>query len=74
MTEEWHLDALCAQTDPEMFFPNKAQVPHRAIKICDQCPVIRECLDYALKTRQDYGVWGGVTARERTRMLRGPVA
>lgn len=41
----------------------------RAKQICEECPVSRDCLEYAIAQDQDYGVWGGMTAKERQRML-----
>lgn len=63
---------LCGQTDPELFFPDKAGnglIP-KAKQICDACPVKAECLEWALTNREEYGIWGGLSAKERAR-LRG---
>jgi WhiB family redox-sensing transcriptional regulator len=60
----WVRDALCAQTDPEEFFPEKGGRSRVAIAICVECPVRRACLDYGL-SHNEYGVWGGTSETER---------
>ena len=60
--------ALCAQTDPEVFFPEKGGDPRPAVALCGTCPVQAPCLEYALAHRELAGVWGGTTARSRQRM------
>lgn len=69
--EAWEASALCAQTEPEVFFPDKGGSTAEAKEICGMCQVRVECLDYALRTRQRFGVWGGVSERERRRMAPG---
>jgi WhiB family redox-sensing transcriptional regulator len=67
---EWMADGLCAQVDPELFFP-EAGAPNREAKaVCAGCEVRSECLAYALAHRERFGVWGGTTERERRRMRR----
>lgn len=68
--ERWMESGLCAQTDPELQFPEKGGSAHPGKTICRACPVAAECLEYALKTAQQDGIWGGYTARERLRMRR----
>lgn len=65
----WHVDALCAETDPEIFFPEKGHAVKPAKDICRRCIVRAECLDYALTTRQRFGVWAGLSERERRKLL-----
>jgi WhiB family redox-sensing transcriptional regulator len=65
---EWQDDALCAQTDSEMFFPEKGGSTRDAKKVCSACEVREKCLEYALFTGQRYGIWGGLSERERRRM------
>lgn len=67
----WVGDALCAQTDPEVFFPDQGGSTRAAKRVCARCDVRAECLDYALISNEPYGVWGGVSARERHAMRRG---
>lgn len=63
---EWRDSALCAQTDPELFFPTIArQSGFDAKKVCAACPVQVECLEFALGNDVDFGIFGGLTPRER---------
>ena len=61
----WQADALCAQTDPEAFFPEKGGSTRDAKRICGQCNVRAECLEYALRNDERFGIWGGLSERER---------
>lgn len=61
----WQDEALCAQTDPEIFFPEKGQSTREAKLICGRCVVREQCLAYALEDRDLLGVWGGTAPRER---------
>ncbi|HEY2644060.1 MAG TPA: WhiB family transcriptional regulator [Galbitalea sp.] len=67
---EWTLDALCAQTDPEAFFPEKGGTTKDAKRVCAKCDVREQCLQYALANDVQYGVWGGYSAIELRRMRR----
>ncbi len=67
---EWQIKALCAQTDPEAFFPEKGGSTRDAKKICQSCEVRDECLDYALENDERFGIWGGLSERERRRLRR----
>lgn len=67
----WADLALCAETDPEAFFPEKGGSTREAKKVCRACPVRAECLEYALVTDQRFGIWGGLSERERRRLKRG---
>lgn len=67
---DWHADALCSQTDPDAFYPEKGQVPTKALIVCGNCPVQTQCLEWALANDERYGVWGGKTEPERRRMQR----
>lgn len=69
----WMSWALCAETDPELFFPEKGGSPRRAKEICAGCPVRQECLEYALKNGET-GVWGGTTEWHRERSGDQPLA
>lgn len=62
---DWASSALCAETDPEIFFPEKGQSPKLAQSVCRNCPVRQECLSHALDTHEGFGIWGGVTALKR---------
>lgn len=69
----WQTDALCAQTDPEAFFPEKGGSTREAKKVCQSCEVRAECLEYALAHDERFGIWGGLSERERRRMKRRAV-
>jgi WhiB family transcriptional regulator, redox-sensing transcriptional regulator len=67
----WQEKALCAQTDPEAFFPEKGGSTREAKRICLGCEVKDACLDYALAHDERFGIWGGLSERERRRLKRG---
>jgi len=71
--QPWVEDALCAQTDPEVFFPEKGGSTREAKAVCAACFVAAECLDYALTAGERFGIWGGSSERER-RKLTGTTA
>ncbi|MBC7679328.1 MAG: WhiB family transcriptional regulator [Pseudorhodobacter sp.] len=66
----WQEQALCAQTDPEAFFPEKGGSTREAKRICVGCEVKGECLEYALLQDERFGIWGGLSERERRRLKR----
>lgn len=66
--EPWMDGAVCAQTDPDSFFPEKGEPTRDAKKICLGCDVRAECLDYALRLKLRYGIWGGMSERERRKI------
>ena len=68
--QEWQEQALCAQTDPEAFFPEKGGSTREAKRICQACAVRDECLEYALLNDERFGIWGGLSERERRRLKR----
>jgi len=67
---EFFAAGLCAQTDPEAFFPEKGGTTQPAKRICNRCEVRQECLAWALDTGQLAGVWGGLSERERRKIQR----
>ena len=69
----WQEQALCAQTDPEAFFPEKGGSTREAKRICSGCEVRAECLEYALANDERFGIWGGLSERERRRLRRAAV-
>ena len=69
----WQERALCAQTDPEAFFPEKGGSTREAKKVCVSCDVRSECLEYALENDERFGIWGGLSERERRRMKKRAV-
>ena len=66
----WQADALCAQTDPEAFFPEKGGSTREAKRICEGCEVRSQCLEYALANDERFGIWGGLSERERRKLRR----
>ena len=74
---EWQDLGACKDTDPELFFLDhnvrhvqKRKKEQAAIKVCQACPVVQQCLDHSLRVPEFYGVWGGMTADQRMSMLR----
>jgi WhiB family transcriptional regulator, redox-sensing transcriptional regulator len=65
--EPWAKSAVCSQTDPEMWFPEKGNgnTAIKAKEICQGCPVREQCLEYALANNEQFGVWGGMSFNER---------
>ena len=77
LVPEWHKDALCREIGGDVFFPESSEagdtsdpreLVYAAKRICRLCDVQAQCLEYALQTREPYGVWGGRSAKERRRM------
>lgn len=66
----WQVDALCSQTDPEAFFPEKGGSTRDAKRICASCEVSGDCLEYALQNDERFGIWGGLSERERRKLKR----
>jgi len=67
---EWMLRAKCRGVSPADFFPSDGVGVEVVQRICHDCPVRSECLEYALANRIEHGVWGGASERERRRILR----
>jgi len=67
---EWRERALCSQTDPEAFFPEKGGSTREAKRICSRCEVKSECLESAIGADEKFGIWGGLSERERRRLKR----
>jgi WhiB family redox-sensing transcriptional regulator len=77
----WVTEALCAQADPDAWFPKRGDTPTAAFaeRICAACPVRVQCLDYALAGADtweghSWGIWGGTTPRERQMIRRSQQA
>ena len=64
----WWFVGLCAQTDPELFFPEKGGSVREAKAVCAGCPVRAQCLAHALAHDERFGVWGGLSEPERRRL------
>ena len=71
---EWMSEAACAQIDSDPWFPEKGGSTREVKKICAACPVQTQCLKYALDHDERFGVWGGMSERERRRLKRDGAA
>ncbi len=71
-TEElaWKLQANCSGVDPDLFFPERGASTKEAKSVCRECAVKRECLEYAIRHGEKFGIWGGMSERERRRIRR----
>lgn len=67
---DWRADGVCRQVGGEVFYPEKGDsVSTRAAKsVCMGCPVLVDCREYALEAREPFGIWGGMSARDRRRL------
>jgi WhiB family transcriptional regulator, redox-sensing transcriptional regulator len=72
--EPWQDDALCAQTSPDLFTVDKGESSTEAKKICAACPVVRQCLEYALRNDIRHSVWGGKTPNQRRLIVKEKAA
>lgn len=66
----WQEFALCAQTDPDIFFPEKGGSTAPATSVCASCPVQAECLEYAISNDIRHGIWGGMSDNDRRKISR----
>lgn len=71
---EWTAQALCAQVDPELFFPALGANGVAAKRVCMKCPVRIECLQEALERDEEYGIFGGLSRNQRAKLRRERVA
>ena len=67
----WRELAACRGVDLEVFFPERGESAEPARQVCAACPVRQPCLDYAISNRIAYGIWGGLTERERRALRSG---
>ncbi|WP_371543764.1 WhiB family transcriptional regulator [Streptomyces sp. NBC_00554] len=66
----WQDQALCAQTGAEFFFPEPGSSVREAKRICGMCAMRSACLEYALNNDERFGVWGGLSEKERLSLRR----
>ena len=66
----WAVYSACRDADAELFFAKTRANERAALAVCSTCPVVEECLEFALETRERFGVWGGTHERDRRKMLR----
>jgi WhiB family redox-sensing transcriptional regulator len=66
----WQERANCLGVDPDLFFPERGASTKEAKAVCHGCEVQQECLEYALRHGEKFGIWGGMSERERRRIRR----
>jgi WhiB family redox-sensing transcriptional regulator len=66
----WAVFSACREADPGVFFASSRDDERAALVVCATCTVRDECLDFAIETRERFGVWGGTTERQRKKLLR----
>ena len=67
---EWQDEANCLGVDPDLFFPERGASTREAKEICRGCVVRPDCLEFALVNGEKFGIWGGLSERERRRLRR----
>ena len=67
----WMQRAACRGLDVELFYSPDVETAREAVRVCRACPVRRECLETAILSEEQFGVWGGTLERPRRRLLRG---
>ena len=65
---EWQASARCSEVDPEIFFPERGGSSKAARAVCNKCDVRMQCLEYALNNKEQFGIWGGTSERERRKL------
>lgn len=78
-SDEWRRHAACRDTDPDLFFPVGTTGPaieqiENAKAVCNECEARTDCLEYALATNQDSGIWGGTSEEERRQIRKQQAA
>ncbi|MFN8021828.1 MAG: WhiB family transcriptional regulator [Acidimicrobiales bacterium] len=68
--KNWQDEANCLGVDPDLFFPERGASTREAKEVCRGCVVRLECLEYALTNGEKFGIWGGLSERERRRLRR----
>jgi len=68
--ESWQDFANCLGVDPDLFFPERGASTKEAKAVCRACVVREDCLEYALENSEKFGIWGGLSERERRRLRR----
>ena len=68
--KSWQMLSNCLGVDPDLFFPERGASTKDAKAVCQGCVVREDCLEYALTNREKFGIWGGLSERERRRIRR----
>jgi WhiB family redox-sensing transcriptional regulator len=66
----WQRQANCMGVDPDLFFPERGASTREAKEVCRGCVVQEDCLEFALTNSEKFGIWGGLSERERRRIRR----
>jgi WhiB family transcriptional regulator, redox-sensing transcriptional regulator len=66
----WQRQANCMGVDPDLFFPERGASTREAKEVCRGCVVREDCLEYALANGEKFGIWGGLSERERRKIRR----
>ena len=66
----WQKQANCMGVDPDLFFPERGASTREAKEVCRGCVVREDCLEYALSNSEKFGIWGGLSERERRKIRR----
>ncbi len=69
----WQRRANCMGVDPELFFPERGASTREAKEVCRGCVVREDCLEFAIANSEKFGIWGGMSERERRRVRRARV-
>ncbi len=67
---EWKQDGNCRGTDPNLFYSYEKEDVKIALGVCAVCPVLEECLEYAIENQERHGIWGGTKEGDRTKMIK----
>ena len=70
LDRDWQFRANCMGVDPELFFPERGSSTREAKEVCRGCVVRDDCLDFAIANGEKFGIWGGMSERERRRVRR----
>ena len=70
LDDNWQDDANCLGVDPDLFFPERGASTREAKEVCRGCVVRGQCLEFALQNGEKFGIWGGLSERERRRIRR----
>ena len=70
LDRDWQFRANCMGVDPELFFPERGSSTREAKEVCHGCVVREDCLDFAIANGEKFGIWGGMSERERRRVRR----
>lgn len=69
----WQIQANCMGVDPDLFFPERGSSTREAKEVCRGCVVRVDCLEFAIANGEKFGIWGGMSERERRRVRRARV-